>query len=54
MNDITQIKRLAFDVVEHAAGGTDHEVDPAGQGAELPLDRLAAERPRRPRHRRPA
>ena len=43
MNDIAEIKRLTLDMVEHSAGCADHQIDPAGQGAELPLDRLAAE-----------
>ena len=45
VNDIAEIKRSPFDMVEHTAGCADHDVDPAGQGADLPLDRLAAERP---------
>ena len=43
MNDITEIKRLTLDMVEHSAGCSDHQIDPAGKGAELSLDRLAAE-----------
>ncbi len=43
VDDVAQIKRSSFDVVENAAGRADHDVDAASQGANLALDRLAAE-----------
>ena len=43
VNDIAQIERAALDVVEHAAGGADDQVDSPRERANLFFDRLAAE-----------
>ena len=43
MNDVAQIERPALDVVEHAAGCADDQVDAARKRANLFFDRLAAE-----------
>ena len=45
MDDVAQIKRPALDVVEHAAGRADDQVDARVEGPDLPVDRLAAEGP---------
>ena len=42
VEDLAEVERLPLHVVEHAAGRADDDVDAAGQGPELALDRLAA------------
>ena len=45
VDDVAQVERSPLDVVEHAAGSADDDVDAPVEGADLPLDRLAAESP---------
>jgi hypothetical protein len=44
VNDVAQIERTSFHMVENAAGCSDHDVDAAHERADLAFDRLAAER----------
>ena len=42
MDDIAEKEGPPLNVIEHAAGCADDQVDPLVQGPELPLDRLAS------------